>query len=432
MPRIAIIGAGAAGLAAAYRLRGLDAELTVYDKAEHIGGRTLSLGVGGLESNTGALFVYRNTPADRLRAELGIDASPFLPGTWGVHINGETVVTAAPDTLAERLPIAPRAKAELSAFLLEAIQEYRGYSDVEEASELAEERFGTRLAALHPDAASIIRSAVHGGSVADPDLLSAKYALRYFASYLAHDRENRLYTRGGMQQIPEALAAALEPGAVRLGREVVEVSDRGGSEGCELRFADGGVESADRVILAVPAPVVPELVRGLPPEKLDALEQVDMPGSTTFCITADIEGLPAIAEWSFLATVGTRFDAIINPQPWSADSDEPAPSAAQFVCYGNSHGYDPGVEGSEAALQAWEEDFLRVAPELRGRILGRHLQSWEHCFAILTPERTRVIDRLRAPVGAIHFAGDYTSETAGTHGAYAEGERAAAEVRQAR
>lgn len=332
MPTIAIIGAGAAGLAAAYRLRDLAADVTVYDKAEYIGGRTLSVELGGLQSNTGALFVYKDSPADRVRQELGIDAEPFLPNTWGVHIHGETVVSASPDDLADQLPIAPQARAELSSFLNEAIDEYNGYTNIEEATDLEEERFGPRLATLHTDTASIVRSAVHGGSVADPDLLSAKYALRYFASYLALDHQNRLYTTDGMQQIPEALAKALKPGSVKLGCAVNEIASTNEKDGYELRLADGSRASADRIIMAVPAPAVPAIVSDLPPAKVSALKEVDMPGSTTFCVTANVEGLPAIAEWAFLATVGTRFDAVINPQPWSQDSGTPAPSVIQFVC----------------------------------------------------------------------------------------------------
>ncbi|WP_285243201.1 FAD-dependent oxidoreductase [Pseudarthrobacter sp. fls2-241-R2A-127] len=72
-----------------------------------------------------------------------------------------------------------------------------------------------------------------------------------------------------------------------------------------------------------------------------------------------------------------------------------------------------------------------TAPELRGRVLGVHAQTWQHCFALLSPERASVLPELQRAVGWLHFAGDYTSETAGTHGAYSEGERVAAQIRAA-
>jgi hypothetical protein len=48
--------------------------------------------VGGVLSSTGALFVYRGTPAEELAAELGIRTAAFTPDTYGIHVNNETVV----------------------------------------------------------------------------------------------------------------------------------------------------------------------------------------------------------------------------------------------------------------------------------------------------------------------------------------------------
>jgi hypothetical protein len=76
------------------------------------------------------------------------------------------------------------------------------------------------------------------------------------------------------------------------------------------------------------------------------------------------------------------------------------------------------------------EDVYTVAPQLRGRVLGIHAQTWQHCFALLSPERAEALPELQHSIGSLHFAGDYTSETAGTHGAYTEAERVAALIRK--
>jgi phytoene dehydrogenase-like protein len=58
VPDVAIVGAGPAGIATAYFLRDSGADVAVLEAGDDIGGRTLSVPVAGLPSNTGALFVY--------------------------------------------------------------------------------------------------------------------------------------------------------------------------------------------------------------------------------------------------------------------------------------------------------------------------------------------------------------------------------------
>jgi hypothetical protein len=54
--------------------------------------------------------------------------------------------------------------------------------------------------------------------------------------------------------------------------------------------------------------------------------------------------------------------------------------------------------------------------------------TWEHCFALLSPSRAAVLEDLQARVGRLHFAGDWTSPSAGVHGALGESSRVAAAV----
>jgi hypothetical protein len=182
------------------------------------------------------------------------------------------------------------------------------------------------------------------------------------------------------------------------------------------------------VVLAVPAPVVPDVVRNLPEWKKSALNKVASPGSTTLNIVADIKGLPEFKDWAFIVTVGMPFDAIINPVPGGTDKTSSA-DIVQLTCYGNSSGYLPGFADDEQRVAQWMEDVYTVAPQLRGRVLGVHAHTWQHCFALLSPERAEALPELQRSIGSLHFAGDYTSETAGTHGAYTEAERVAALIR---
>jgi phytoene dehydrogenase-like protein len=82
---LAIVGASPAGTATAYFVRDLNLDVTIFEAGDEVGGRTRSVPVGGIPSNTGALFVYRDTPAEELAGELGIRTAAFTPETYGRH-----------------------------------------------------------------------------------------------------------------------------------------------------------------------------------------------------------------------------------------------------------------------------------------------------------------------------------------------------------
>jgi hypothetical protein len=214
------------------------------------------------------------------------------------------------------------------------------------------------------------------------------------------------------------MANQLPAGTVRLRTRVDRITF-GHTDGCyTLTLADEPEPvRAREVVVAVPAPITRQIVADLPQWKDEALAMALMPGSTTLCITTDITGLPHIARWAFIAVTGRAFDAIINPHPVAGDHPAELPTTVQFVCYGNSAGYRPDLVTDPAATEAWIEDFLAVAPDLRGRVLGAHIQTWQHCFAILTPQRAQALPQLQESIGQLHFAGDHTSASAGTHGA---------------
>jgi monoamine oxidase len=434
MSDVAIVGAGPAGIATAYYLRDSNADITVLEAGDDIGGRTLSVPVAGVPSSTGALFVYRATPAEELATELGIRTVAFTPDTYGIHVNGATIVDHDNDRLIDRLPISPTAREQLRAFVDTSLEEYAEYTQAgrltDDAAALSGRTLAERLRGLEPDTVNIITCAIKGGSVANPDQLSAQYALRYFASYLAHEKHNRLYPVDGMQSIPRAMADRLPAGTVHLRTRVNRIAFDS-TAGCyELALAgEPGTIHARDVVVAVPAPITRQIVADLPQWKDEALATAQTPGSTTLCITADITDLPHIAQWAFVTVAGRAFDAMINPRPVGPGSPGKPPTTVQFVCYGNAAGYQPELAANPAATAAWVDEFLSVVPDLHGRVLGAHLQTWEHCFAILTPERARAVPLLQQSIGRLHFAGDHTSASAGTHGAYSEARRVAALIR---
>jgi protoporphyrinogen oxidase len=429
---VIIVGAGAAGLGTAYYLRDSGLDVLVVESGPDIGGRSHTVKLAGTSANSGAMFVYKGTKSEELVQELGIGTVPFLPETYGIHVNGKTVVAETNEDVVAGLNLTDSEKTELIKFIGTSLTEYQDYvndrTPAGQLDKLSGETVAERIADLQPAVRDIIATAIRGGAVGDPANLSAKYAMRYFASYLAREKNNRLFALDGMQAIPRAILKRLPDHTVRYNTRVTDLTLFEGDGFYEVAVAgeDGGQKlTAKHVVLAVPAPVVPDVVHNLPEWKTSALKRVASPGSTTLNIVADIEGLPEFKDWAFIVTVGMPFDAIINPVPGGTEETLRA-NILQLTCYGNSSGYLPGFADDEQRVAQWLEDVYTVAPQLRGRVLGVHAQTWQHCFALLSPERAAVLPELQRSIGSLHFAGDYTSETAGTHGAYTAAERVAA------
>lgn len=431
---LVIVGGGPAGLGAAYRLRDQDLDIKVLEAEPEVGGRTKSVRMPGGMANAGAQFVYRSTRSEELVNELNLEVVPFEPSTYGIAIDGVTSVGSTNRDVVDGLPLSPEERGALLAVLDEAVEEYRQSTAhgifTDRADALGNESVAERLRRMPPRVAEIIGTAIRGGAVGEPAKLLARYALRYFASYPAHEAENRLLLVNGQQQISLAMASALEPDLIDLETRATEVAPDGTS-GAYVITAQGpdGARSyrAHQVLVTVPAPLVSDLVPGLPRYKLDALAEAETPGNTTMIVAVNLSGIEEYRQWSFITTVGSRFNCIINSTPgrWRSPDE---PGIVHFICYGNDPGHLPEIHTDEGERRAWIDDFLNVAPALRGRVVDYHIQTWRHCFALLSPMRAGVLGELQAPMGRIHFAGDWTSATAGTHGALSEAERAADDV----
>lgn len=429
-----VVGGGPAGVGTAYRLRESGLAVKVLEAQPEPGGRTKSVRLPGGVANTGALFAYRGTPTEELVTELGLDATPFEPTTYGISVDGHTSIGASNADVVNALPLSADDRAALVATLDRAVAEYRDHTRgghlTAEAEQLADETVAQRFRSLPARAREVLETAVRGGSVGDTEHLSAHYALRYFASYAAHENKNRLFVVNGMQALTTGMAERLSPGTLELSTRVTDVSFDAATGEYVVSSTNpaGEVEHrARQVLLAVPAPLVGSLVEDLPEWKRAALARVETPGSTTMVVAADVRGVEHHHDWAFVTTVGRRFDCIINPAPGRTTTADD-PDVAHFMCFGNSGGHQPDLPGDPAREAEWLADFLAVAPGLRGRVLGTHVQTWEHCFALLSPERASVIDDLQRPVGTMHFAGDWTSPSAGTHGALGEAKRVADSV----
>src|SRR5215469_10275787 len=83
MARIAVVGAGIAGLGAAYALTKAGHQVTVFEREDHVGGRMLTRSENGFTWEPGAQFMLSGYTSMRaVMAELGVTtASTPIPAT---------------------------------------------------------------------------------------------------------------------------------------------------------------------------------------------------------------------------------------------------------------------------------------------------------------------------------------------------------------
>ncbi|CDX35481.1 hypothetical protein MPLDJ20_20214 [Mesorhizobium plurifarium] len=280
---------------------------------------------------------------------------------------------------------------------------------------------------------SIVRNAVRGGSTADPDVLSAQYALRYFASYLVRPKGQRLNIPQGMQQISKALSDRLACDVLELNAPVWRVSPpEEGCYGLEVEMPSNGITTfrASHVVFAIPVPGIAELAPWFPAWKLDAIEKVQTNPTVTLAIVLDSASK---ANWDdiFLITAAdAHFNTVLQTRA-SADQVPSQRERTHFNCYLSADPETAAPGDDAATTSAWLEAFFRILPDARGRVLGTRLARWPRCFAYPAPGREKVLDQVQAPVDSAHLAGDFTSVTAGSHGALQEDGRAAREMLQA-
>ena len=433
---VVIVGGGPAGTAVAYALRDQPFDVVLLEENVDAGGRTRSVPLGGGVSNTGAMYVYRGTETERLVKELGLPTIPVEPTTCGIHFGGVTAIGATNEQIVAALPLTQAERSEFLGFLEDVVREYHAFNSngqmLDSSQSLADATAEQHFSRLSPRIREIVSVAVRGGAVGGVEHLSAQYALRYFASHFAHETNNRLLLPGGMQSICKSMIAKCLPEVIMTRTRVGAIENLGPGGSCRVSAmtVDGPVQYvAKQVVIAIPAPQVRMLYRDLPDWKTAAINELYIPGALTMSLMVDVEGCPEVRKWYFVTAVGTEFDLALFPAPGQT-TYLPTKNLQQVNLYASAERYRDDFVTSPELQARWLEDFYKVAPQLRGRVQASHAAGWKYCFAVVGPNRTRLLEPLRRPIGSIHFAGDWTSETAGSHGAFTEGQRVATEIRQ--
>ena len=350
--RVAIVGAGLAGLRCAGELHRAGADVVVIEAADRVGGRATTDELDGFRLDRGFQVLLTAYPAARASLDLdGLGLGAFRRGAI-VSRGGKLGRVADPtESPLDLLPsLASGAAGPADALRLARMRRRLLHSDPAEllaeepdvaaGDALLERGFGqrTRQRFLHP-----FLSGVFCERSLDTSSRLMDVYLRSFAAGQA------ALPAGGIEAIPRQLAAALPEGSVRLGEKVVRVDPRF----VELRSGEG-IE-ADAVVLAAD---------GVSASDLDESVTLE-PWNPVACVYFDAPEPPVRGPWLVLDGDG------LGPVNHLAVPSEVAP------------GYAPEGRALVSAnvvnpTETDDDALLAEVVEQLGRWFGTQVERWSH------------------------------------------------------
>ncbi len=449
--RVAVVGAGLAGLTCAYRLRQSGIRAKVFEANTRLGGRCWTIRGAFAESQIaehgGELIDQGHTRIRKLAQELRLPLDNLLAS----EVNGTEAIyylDGAPYTIEEAI----------NDFKLIWRKLHRDLSQAGYPTQF--DRYTPR--GLELDRMSIvdwIEETVPGGIQSRLGrLLDVAYTIEYGADCGCQSSLNLLYllaylgpgqlrlfgtsnekyhVRGGNDQIPAALAATLESQIVTGSALVAVVQNADGTYTLTLDEGQRRRETvADQVVLALPFSILNQSVdlsrAGFSPLKRTAIRELAMGSNSKLNVQFSRRG------WIDLGNNGDTYSDTGYQATWEVSRGQagasgilvdytggpiadtfgrgtPAQRTAQFLSQ-----LDPVLPGAGSTWNGRATvDFWASNPYQRGSY-----SYWQ------VGQYTRFAGIEGRPDGACHFCGEHTSVDAQGYleGAVETGERAAAEV----
>ncbi len=451
-PRVAVVGAGLAGLTAAYWLSRAGVRVTVFEARDRVGGRCWSARDfdGGQVAEHGGEFVdtrhvHLSILAQELRLELDDLWTEWVQGsTWPTFVDGQIVRRAelfGPlDEAAKEL--ARTARRIGPWWAAEASDAARAFDEMSMA-----DWFDANVpAGLGSPLGRAFAQEQSGWYGLDPDRLSAMSLIDYHAVDYPEGDE-RYTVHGGNDQVPARLLDALPAGTVRLEAPLEALRGR----------ADGSVElviagetspiRADRVILTLPFTTLREVDlsdAGLSARTLRAIDELGM-GTNAKVLLQLSKGHHSFEGWS--GGMYRADDPMFTTWESSSSDGSSADRMSLITVYSGGRvgaGYGPQQPHGPAPAEVIGSTLAAidaVVPGAGAAFNGRAwLDSWvddpwaRGSYAAYLPgQYTRFAGSTGVAEGLIHFAGEHTSvfSQGFLNGGVESGGRAAIEVLKA-
>jgi monoamine oxidase len=451
-PKIAVVGAGLAGLTCAYRLTQAGLPCSVFEARDRLGGRCWTareLHPEQVAEHGGEFIAPDHARIRALIDELGLPLEPCGPNLDGTYVDaaGAPIAIEAVDAdfpaFAEAVA---RFGREVGAYRAGRATDAARVADSRSVDDWLDAEVGTG-----PPVRALLDTVFTDMFGAPPDRLSALMVLELFGwvdpsgdeplslfGVVREATQGEEHVAGGNDRIVTELARRLPAGTIATGAPLEAI--RRGDDGVRLRIGDVGEVDADLVVLALPFSTLRHVDlddAGFDPELRAFIEELQM-GTNTKCLLALDRRVEELPGWGGFA--GTTEDHVFTwNSTYSQSGDtgiltmytgervfEPAPDTP--------HGPPPPGTMTDVARRLGTIVDGTAPEALTG---AAWLDSWPDdpwargSYAAFAPGQvTRWWGAAERPDGPIHFAGEHTSTAAQGYleGAVESGERAAREV----
>lgn len=443
--RVAIVGGGVAGLAAAYELEkarraGAGVEYALFEASPRLGGVISSKSSDGTVLEHGPdSFLTEKPAAIALCRELGLDDALIGSddGNRKTFILVRNRLVALPDGLMFLVPtqltptlltplFSPMTKMRMG---LEWFHRARTGQADESVASFVRRHYGQaavdRLAdpllsgiyggdAEHLSVQSVlpamVRLETEYGSLTR-GMLEARRKQREAARNAQPSATKRtIFTtlRGGLQQLIDALVAQLEPLCLHVGAAVqsMEVD----SLGWRLRFAERATERFDGVILATPAWVAGQLLRGVHGPLSDELALIPYSSSITVNFVFDEATLPSLPPgFGFLVPTAERRSMLACTFVHRKFQGRTAPGRAVLRCFAGGVRGETMLAESDAEIERLLREELRQILGITAEPLVAEVRRWPRSMAQYSVGHATRVRRIREQASALpnlHLAGN--------------------------
>ena len=408
--RVAVVGAGFAGLAAAHELLSAGYDVTVYEARNRVGGRVLSFGdfVAGKNVEGGAELIGSNHPTwvaytKRFGLEF-LDVTEDPEAEAPIVLGGKKLTPQESNALWEEMAAALKGM-NADAEKVDAQEPWKS----PQATKL--DRRTTAAWIEAQQVSPLCKAALTAQLTADNGSMTA------WQSYLGnlaqvkggglekYWTESEVYRcKGGNQQLAQKLAEALGAKRLCLGTPVLAVATD--SKRASLTLAGGKRVEAEEVILAVP-PSVWKKIAFDPP--LPALLAPQMGSNIKFLLALKSRF------WKGQKLAPDSLQEGPVHMTWEATDNQPGEEGASLVAFSGG----PGAEiCRQWKAEEREEKYLleleRVYADLRGSFLKSRMMDWPGDpwtlagYSFPAPGQvTTVGPLLREGLGHLHFAGEH-------------------------
>ena len=455
-PRIVVVGAGLAGLSAAYRLKQAGYAATVYEASDRVGGRCFTLrraadgsawADGQISEHGGELIDQSHTQMRQLAQELGFKLTNLLSsevnGTEQLnYFDGQRYTyEQATDDIKQ---IWQKVHADVSAASYPTLWnlntprgvELDNMSIVDWINESVPGGMRSKLGQLLDVAYTI----EYGGESKIQSSLNLLYLLGYSGQgqFRVFGPSNEKYhVVGGNDQIAAALEARLAPGQVVRNTALVAIGKNGAA--FDLWFSRGGSTfkvGADKVVLALPFSILRSSVdysaAGFEPRKLTAIKEMGMGTNSKLHVQFTDR------HWVRLGSNGETYSDRGYQNTWEVSRGQGGQSGLLVDYTGGQIGASFGSGTPAERAQRFLSQIEPVLPGISKRWNGKaYVDFWaanpwtngSYSFWKVG-QYTRFAGMEYARQGNCHFCGEHTSiDFQGyLNGAVETGERVAADI----